>query len=276
MKVWLNGNLYNSTEAHIDIQDRGFLLGDGIFETMCAIDGRLVDDRHHFNRLRRGTEFLGIPISHSNLDFENACTDILRANNLEFKRASVRLTVTRGPGARGLLPSEDLKPTILITSVAALEPPSEMNVIIAGIRRNEHSPLTQFKTLNYLENILARREAAAKGVDEAVMLNTEGNVACASAANVWLVEGRQLITPPVRDGALPGIVRQRLTELAPQEGFDIVEETVKPARLERANELLLSNSLIGICPIQLINDKKSRGAIVSARLKDAYWERVTV
>jgi branched-chain amino acid aminotransferase len=243
---------------------------------MCAIDGRLVDDRHHFNRLRRGTEFLGIPISHSNLDFENACTDILRANNLEFKRASVRLTVTRGPGARGLLPSEDLKPTILITSVAALEPPSEMNVIIAGIRRNEHSPLTQFKTLNYLENILARREAAAKGVDEAVMLNTEGNVACASAANVWLVEGRQLITPPVRDGALPGIVRQRLTELAPQEGFDIVEETVKPARLERANELLLSNSLIGICPIQLINDKKSRGAIVSARLKDAYWERVTV
>ena len=77
MKVWLNGNLYNSTEAHIDIQDRGFLLGDGIFETMCAIDGRLVDDRHHFNRLRRGTEFLGIPISHSNLDFENACTDIL-------------------------------------------------------------------------------------------------------------------------------------------------------------------------------------------------------
>lgn len=275
MKTWLNGNLFDSDHAHIDIQDRGFLLGDGVFETMSALDARIVDGRQHFTRLRQGADFLGIPISYSDQVLGGACSQVLQSNGLTEARASVRLTVTRGPGSRGLLPPETPTPTILVTAAPASDPPKTMSVIVAGPRRNELSPLSRYKTLNYLDNVVARREAASMGADEALMLNTQGHVACASAANIWLVEGDRLVTPRVSDGALPGIARQRIIALAGEADLDATEDSIDPARLSTADQLFLSNSLIGICPISSINGQKKDGDRLGPTLTNLYWTSIS-
>ncbi len=275
MKIWLNGNLLDSNHAHIDLEDRGFLLGDGVFETMCALDARIVDGRQHFTRLRQGADFLGLPIDYSDQVLGGACSQVLQSNGLTEARASLRLTVTRGPGPRGLLPPETPTPTILVTAAPTTDPPAAMSVIIAEPRRNELSPLSRYKTLNYLDNIVARREAVAKGADEAVMLNTKGHVACASAANIWLVEGDKLVTPRVSDGALPGVARQRIIALAGEADLDATEDTIDAARLSTADELFLSNSLIGICPISsLAGQKKDRGRLRTT-LPSLYWTSIS-
>ncbi len=248
MKLWLNGDLVAVESARIDPMDRGFLLGDGLFETLLAREGEISSAAAHFKRLRLGADYLGIPVELSDAALLDACGDLLRANALAETRASLRLTLTRGPGPRGLAPPDDLRPTVLITAAPAPPPPRLSRLVTVEVRRNERAPLTRFKTLNYLENILARRAAAAKGAGEAVMLNAQGNAACASAANLWIVEGDCLVTPPVEDGALPGTVRARVFKLADALGARAREETIAPERLAAADEVFLTNSLIGACP----------------------------
>lgn len=272
MTVWLNGTLCESDEAHIDVRDRGFLLGDGVFETFCAVDGLLVDGNLHFARLRQGAAFLGIPLTTRIAELREACMNVLRANDLKAARARVRLTVTRGPGPPGLLPPKNATATILITATAEAEPPSEISLTTSSVRRNEHSQLTRFKTLNYLDNILARRDARASG--EVVMINTAGNIACASAANAFVVENGRLITPPVRDGALPGIARRRLMTLAPLCGLRPVEETIEPARLTSADEIVLTNSLIGVCPVTSVDGRARDIGTAGKTLPRLYWNSV--
>ncbi len=270
MTVWLNGTLCESDKANIDVRDRGFLLGDGVFETFCAVDGLLVDGDLHFARLRQGAEFLGIPLKTRVEELREACMHVLLVNDLKAARARVRLTATRGSGPPGLLPPKNAAATILITAEAAAEPPLEISLTTSSVRRNEHSKLTRFKTLNYLDNILARREAPDAG--EVVMINTAGNVACASAANAFVIENGRLITPPVRDGALPGIARRRLMTLAPLCGLQPIEETIAPARLAAADEIVLTNSLIGVCPVTSIDGQTRDIGTAGKVLPQLYWD----
>jgi branched-chain amino acid aminotransferase len=245
MILWLNGALQDSGVACIDPADRGLLFGDGLFETMTARGGKVAQLEAHAARLRQGCDVLRLP--YPNIDLDHATQSVLNANHLTD--AVLRLTWTRGSGPRGLQPPEVPQPTLLITAAPLPPPRPPARCIIATVsRRNEHSPLSRIKSLNYLDNILAKQEAGERGADEAILLNTAGRLAEASAANLFIVKDSHVFTPPVTDGALPGLMRARI--LAATNG---IEQSLVPEDLETANEIFLTSSL-GIRPVTHIDD----------------------
>lgn len=271
MTIWLNGTLLAAEEARIDPSDRGFLLGDGIFETMAARNGKLVFANLHFDRLTRGADMLGIKLPYSIADLESAATSLLTStSNSDQDRAAVRLTLTRGTGPRGLLSSPEAKPTILITCSPTPAPKKSVSAIIATGRRNEFSPTANLKTLAYLDQVLARQEADAAGADDAILLNTQGKVTCATAANIFLWDSNTLITPPLSDGCLDGTVRRKVLEIASQTGIAAFEESITPSTLANVESAFLTNSLMGLQPLTEIAERPLKIHTLQNKLRDAF------
>ncbi|GAB0119352.1 aminotransferase class IV [Acidisoma sp. 7E03] len=237
MRVWLNGALLSAAEARIDPADRGFTLGDGLFETMRVAGGAPRHLTRHLVRLRRGCALLDLPCPYGDDALSDAMAVLFAA---EARQEGVlRLTLSRGVMARGVLPQGEARPTILITARPLPPPLPPARLIVAETtRRNEQSPLSRIKSLNYLDAILARQEAAARGADDAVMLNTQGMVAEATAANLFMMRDGRIVTPRIEDGALPGIARALILER-----IAVEERPVSRADLQRAEALFLSNSL---------------------------------
>ncbi len=277
--IYLNGHLLPDEQAHINPADRGFLLGDGIFETMRSYQGRIFRLDNHLDRLFSGAEFLGIPVPLLRDELARGLSATLEANQLSNRGASLRLTLTRGPGPRGLNPPPRPQPTLLITAASLSQtnfPPAKA-ILAKDIRRNEHSPSSKIKSLNYLDNILARRQADQAGADEALLLNTAGNLAEASTANLFIVREGTLQTPPISDGALPGVTRSVVLELAAKLGIPAEEISITHDDLQRAEEAFLTNSIIEIRPLVQVEGRWLRdgdvGEITRAFQK-AYQEVV--
>ena len=207
--VWLNGGLHAAAEACIAPDDRGLLLADGVFETIRLRDAVPCHLPAHLERLHIGAAVLGIAVPHSDAALATALSATAAANHLAD--GILRLTLTRGRGPRGLSPPSDPRPTVLIAAspTPASLPPARL-VVATRTRRNAHSPLSRIKSLGYGDNILARMEAVERGADEALLLNTDGELACATIANVLVHKDGDWLTPPVSDGALPGTARARL------------------------------------------------------------------
>jgi branched-chain amino acid aminotransferase len=248
MKVSINGVLMEAAQARIDPADRGYTLGDGVFETIAVRRNAVRHLALHLARFRAGANLLGIPLPGDDQHIAGMIGAAITGNDV--KECVVRMTLTRGPGVRGLATPPQPTPTLLIT-VAPLPPPADpAKVIIAkSTRRNEHSPLSRIKHTNYLDNILARREAEAAGADDALLLNTAGRVAESTVANIFVLVDGFMLTPPVGDGALPGIMRGEAIKLAKGE-----EGEVTPEKLMRASEVFLTNAL-GIRPVTHIDGK---------------------
>jgi branched-chain amino acid aminotransferase len=235
--VWLNGALIPAGLARIGPQDRGLTLGDGLYETLRCAGGIPRFARLHLARLRRGAAVLDIAMPFDEMQILQALARTLAANRLAD--AVLRLTLTRGPGARGLMPPADAKPTLLIAASPSAKLAAETSAVICrSTRRNEHSPLAAIKSLNGLDNILARMEAAKQGAEEAILLNTQGDVAEASAANIFVLTGGKWLTPPLQDGALPGIFRSLC--LARQAASEC---RIAAADLSSAQSICLGNAL---------------------------------
>ena len=237
MNVYLNDHIIRAEAARIDPTDRGLMLGDGLFETIAVFGGELRRLGRHFARLRDGARVIGIPVPTDDEGLARALAETRDANGLED--GLLRLTLTRGPAPRGLLPATDPRPTLLITASprdAASSLPAHA-VVSSATRRNEHSPLSRLKTLNYLDNVLARREAAARGADEAILVNTTGRLAETTVANLFVVIAGETLTPPVEDGALPGVVRAELLE----SGL-AAERSLTADAFGRASEAFATNS----------------------------------
>ena len=248
MIVSVNGVLADSKTARIDPADRGFTLGDGVFEIIVVRKNAVRHLAAHLARLTRGAAVLGIPMPGNIQEIAHMIGAAVTANALTD--AVVRVILSRGPGGLEIAPPAHPTPTLVIT-VSPLPPPAEpARVIIATVtRRNEHSPLARIKPLNYLDNILARREAAAAGGDDALLLNTAGRVAESTAANVFVLVDGYMLTPPVEDGALPGIIRAEAIKLARAE-----ERSVTVEMIARASEVFLTNAL-GVQPVTHIDGK---------------------
>lgn len=239
MICWLNGKLLATELAHIAITDRGFLLGDGIYETIRVARGEAQCLSRHLARLHMGAQLIGM--QHIDVDLEAAISAVLHANQLQ--RGAVRITLTRGSGPRGLVPPAEPVLTYLVTAFPSAPPLQPACVIIANrTRRNEHSPLARVKSLNCLDNIIARLEAKNSGADDALLINTSGRIAEATAANIFAVIDGKLVTPPLSDGCLPGITRVRILEAGAR------EVSLTPEALVNAQEVFLTTSL-GIRPI---------------------------
>lgn len=237
MKIWLNGEILDAASARIDPNDRGFTLADGLFETMRAQAGAVRRLPAHLARLRTGADALGVPVVLSDVDLSAALSAVLQVNDLA--NATLRLTVTRGPASRGLATPNPMSPTVMITAAPAAqaEPPPVRAIICSVTRRNEFSPLSRFKTLCYLDNVLARREAEQRGFDDALLLNTQGRLVESTIANLFLVIDGDVLTPPISDGALPGVAR---AEVIDRLGAAVVSLT--PDDLAEASEAFLTNA----------------------------------
>jgi branched-chain amino acid aminotransferase len=245
VKIWLNGALLDPADTPIDPTDRGLLLGDGVFETLRAEHGRPWHLALHVHRLRAGAAVLGFAPP-ACLD---AAGDAARDLAGHLPHAALRITLTRGPAPRGVLPPADPRPTLLITAAPLASPALPARAIVAAATcRNEHSPLARIKSLNYLDSILARQEAAGLGADEAILLNTAGRIAEASAGNLFVRFGADWVTPPVAEGALPGIARGLILAAGLA-----CEAPIEPGQLAGASAAFTSSSL-GLRVLSRIGD----------------------
>ena len=241
MICWIDGRLGPIGEARIDPRDRGFTLGDGLYETIRAMNGGPMRLDRHFARLRDGLDVLDIPLAVDEAELTDAMRAVLAGNALAD--GVVRLTVSRGVGARGLPPDPTAKPTVVITAAPYHAPTPGRAMIATVTRRNALSPLSRIKVTSCADSILARIEATRLGFDDAILLNGAGHVAEATAANLFAVIDGTLVTPPVADGALPGVMRGAIIDRMPVE-----ERSLIPDDLIGATELFLTTSL-GIRPL---------------------------
>ncbi|WGD31763.1 aminotransferase class IV [Ancylobacter sp. WKF20] len=234
--------------ATLSSEDRGFTLGDGVFDTALVLDGRMLARERHVGRLMAATDVIGIEVARGAV--ESAIDAALTGAPM-----ILRTTVTRGIAARGLWPASTGAPTV-VTATAPWSPAligQPARLITATGRRNEFSPTANLKTLGYLDHILAAREAAQAGVDDALILNTRGNVACATIGNVVAVIGDALVTPALHEGCLPGIVRTLLIEAAPALGLAVEERALAPRELADARAVFLTNSVRLIRPVTALD-----------------------
>jgi branched-chain amino acid aminotransferase len=248
--AWFNGRLVDGF-IPLDPADRGLTLGEGVFETVAVFNAHPAYLGPHLDRLEKGTEVLGIALSRSTI--EQGISEIISAHRC--RSGILRITATAGPGLRGLAASAT-EPTILITLAPWQEAMLNQPVKLAtsAIRRNEHSPACRLKTLAYIDNILAAREAARAGADDALMLNTAGRPVCSTISNLFAIDGRALITPPVAEGALPGIMRARVLALAKSVDLDPVERPMTLADLHSAGAVFLTNSIRLTRPVTAIDN----------------------
>lgn len=273
--VYLNGTLVPRSQAKISPFDLGFLYGYGLFETMRAYSGHIFRLQKHLERLSKSAQALNIPLDA--FDLKRACHDTLKANKLN--EARIRLTVSIGEGeAVPDLPKHP-KPTVLVTAVRYAPLSAESyrkgyKAVVSTIGRNSQSPLSHLKSSNYLDNILARREAGASGADEAILLNEKGFVCESSTGNIFLVAKKNLITPGEESGCLPGITRQVVIELARGLGISLVRREVQLEELLHANEAFLTNSIIELMPVAEVNGQRIGRGKVTEKLMLAYKEAV--
>ncbi|MDP3880085.1 MAG: aminotransferase class IV [Dehalococcoidales bacterium] len=276
--VYLNGVMLPVSEAKISAMDYGFLYGYGLFETMLARSGAVFRIDSHLTRLAKSAERLGIAVDIAVI--RKAVIDTLEVNGL--RDARVRLAISIGEGSLVPDPRSCAGITILVAAAKYKPYPDEyyergFRVIISSIRRNSQSPVTAMKTANYMESLLARQEAKASCVDDALFLNEKGQLAEASTSNVFLVSNNLLKTPRQESGILPGITRDVILELSLKTGIIASEEDIHLEELPDAAEAFLTNSILGIMPVTYLNGTAiggGRPGPITRRLMSVYNDLV--
>jgi len=263
VKIWLNGALAEEGEACIAPSDHGFLVGDGVFETLRWYDGRPFALGEHLSRLSDGCATLGITTP-DRAALEQAAHAVLAANGL--RDARMRITVTSGPGPPGLARGPG-PPTVLVIALPLLPWPPVSTAVISRLRRDEQSPLTGVKTVSLAESVAALAEARAAGADEALVLNHKGALCEATTANVFLVHDGVAATPPLQSGCLAGITREHVLELG------AVERNLTRPDIARAQEAFLTSSTREVQPLVAVDGSPvgdGQPGPVTAGLAEAY------
>jgi branched-chain amino acid aminotransferase len=270
--IYLNGAVMTPEAARIDPFDRGFSLGDGLFETLRAYDGRPFRLADHLARMATAAAAIDIPLPVDMPAVAEAVVALLGANGHGSGDASIRITLSRGTGPRGLAPPEDPRPTLMIATAVYAPLPETCAAVTVDIRRNEGSPQSRMKSLGALDNVLAAREAAKRGAEEAILRNNAGSIACGARANLFAVIDGRLITPPIADGVLPGIARRVVLEIAAAWRLPFEEASLSPADLAAAEEILLTNSLFEIRSVGRLDERALGGRALGDKLRAEYRE----
>jgi len=277
MQIFLNDRIVPEHEAMVSVFDHGFLYGDGIYETMRAYDGIVFMLDRHIERLNRSASLIQLTVPSPD-NIRDAVYETVRANGL--KSAYVRVTVSRGKGPIGLDPALCPKTTFVVIAEEFREYPEKyynegVKFIIAKTRRNLRDALNpKIKSLNFLNNILAKIEAKKQGAYEAVMLNAEGLIAEGTVCNIFFVRNNILCTPSVDTGVLDGITRELVLGLAKGTGMQVWEGDFLPEDLFSASEVFFTNTTSEVMPVSQIGDVKYAVGEVAKRLRRLYRERV--
>ena len=257
--IYLNGRFVSRAEAVVSVFDHGFLYGDGVYETLRAYQGRIFMLQEHLARLERSARLIGLSIPLDGGQWAPILAEVLHRNNLSA--AYIRITVSRGEGAIGLDPGLCQSPTlVVIAQPLPSYPPSLYDqgiaLIIATIRRNLPQALPpHVKSLNFLNNILAKREASEVKAFDAVMLNAEGNLAECTTSNLFFVKEGLVCTPSRACGILDGITRNVVLRFATEQGIPSEEGTYTPDNLFSADECFLTNTTMEIMPVRAVDDR---------------------
>ena len=281
LKVWMDGTLVEQADAKVNVYDHGLLYGDGVFEGIRVYGGRVFEAEAHMRRLYESAKAIRLTIPYTPEQLHRANDETFKANG--FTDCYIRLVVTRGVGNLGLDPNKCARPSVfIIADLIALYPPEMyekgMPVITASVIRNHPNALSpRIKSLNYLNNILAKLEANDAGVPEAVMLNHEGNVAECTADNIFIAKAGVVYTPTTYDGILEGITRKVLIDRGRAEGIPLVEKTLQRHDLYTADEMLLTGSGAEVVPVTMIDRRPvGDGAVgpITKRLIAAFRRHV--
>jgi branched-chain amino acid aminotransferase len=259
MKVWIDGRLVDKAEAKVSVYDHGLLYGDGVFEGIRAYHGKIFECEAHLDRLYQSAKAIRLTIPLSRDQVRAAMEETMKVNN--FTDCYIRLVVTRGVGSLGLSPTRCERPSVfVITDLLELYPremyENGMAVITASVIRNHPNAISpRVKSLNYLNNILAKLEAIDAGVPEAIMLNSEGNVAECTADNIFIVRSGQVETPQTHDGVLEGVTRRVMIGLCASLGVPCVQKTLQRHDLYVAEECFLTGTGAEIIAVTKIDNR---------------------
>jgi branched-chain amino acid aminotransferase len=277
--VWIDGQFYDRDQATVSVFDHGLLYGDGIFEGIRAYNGRVFKLKEHIDRLFQSAQAILLKVPMSPAAVCQAVVDTCRRNGV--RDGYVRLLVTRGVGTLGLNPNRCKNPSVVIIAGKIQLYPEElyrrgMEIITVPTTRNLHSALNPaIKSLNYLNNILAKIEANNAGCEEAIMLNNEGFIAECTGDNLFLVKGGHLYTPPLSAGALHGITRGVVIELARAEGWAVTEPNLTRYDVFNADECFLTGTGAEIVPVVKVDGRvigTGRPGPITQQLERRYRE----
>ena len=253
MKIYVDGKFYDEANAKVSVFDHGLLYGDGIFEGIRAYNGRVFKLKEHIDRLYYSAKaiLLNVPLNHA--EMTRAVVDTCRENNI--RDGYIRLVVTRGPGGLGLNPNKCKTPcVIIIADKIQLYPPEMyekgMEIVTVATTRNSHNAVNPaIKSLNYLNNILAKIEANNAGCEEAIMLNGQGYIAECTGDNLFILKAGQMFTPPLSAGALYGITRSTVIDLARELGIQVSEPDLTRYDVFNADECFLTGTGAEVIPV---------------------------
>jgi aminodeoxychorismate lyase len=274
MLVFLNGQFVPAARAVVPVNDRGFMYGDGLFETMRVCGGRPFRLAQHLERLTRGAVFLKIKCPFTPKELEDFAGQLIGQN--QMPEAVLRVTLTRGPGERGYTPQIDTKPTVVMTLHTAppmdLGNPVPWRLITSSYRIPADDPLSSFKTMNKLVHVMARMEAVEKGADEALLVNTNGEVAETASGNLFWINHEKICTVPTGRGALPGITRAAVLEICRTLGLPTNECVIKPGALRNSEGIFITQSALGIVPVTTLDGEPVAPSPLLGPVLRAYHE----
>ena len=253
MKVYIDGKFYDEGNAKISVFDHGLLYGDGIFEGIRAYNGRVFKLQEHIDRLYYSAKaiLLNVPLNHG--EMTRAVVNTCRENNI--RDGYIRLVVTRGPGGLGLNPNKCKTPSVIVIADKIQLYPAEMyekglEIVTVPTTRNSHNAVNPaIKSLNYLNNILAKIEANNAGCEEAIMLNAQGYIAECTGDNLFILKAGQMFTPPLSAGALYGITRATVIDLARELGISVSEPDLTRYDVFNADECFLTGTGAEVIPV---------------------------
>ena len=276
MEVFLNGNFIEEEEAKISVFDRGFLYGDGVFETLRIYDCKPFLLDRHIGRLSHGLGSLFITEKYSFSEYLEFARELIERNNVT--NGVLRIQASRGPGKRGFSTTGNYNPTVLISLHEApnIDPNNVTPVKLAtSIQvQSDHDPFSTLKTTNKLTNIVALREAEKAGMDEALLTNHKGNITEASSSNVFWIKDNTLFTPPISSGCISGITRGMVLELAASMNLTAAQQNATPVELNDIEGGFLTNSIREIQPVIQIDDMPIAISPLTAILHAAYREKI--
>jgi len=277
MKVFISGKLIDEDQANISVFDHGLLYGDGVFEGIRIYNNRIFLLKEHIERLFNSAKAIALEIPYSKEDLYSHVSKTCKINDL--KDGYVRLVVTRGKGTLGLNPYLCDKPEVIIIAAKIQLYPKELyenglKIVTVGTVRNHPEAINpRIKSLNYLNNVLAKIEAINAGCLECVMLNHKGEVCEASGDNIFIVKDSIIRTPPVNSGALVGLTRNKVISLASNSGYKISEEIISRYDLYTADEVFLTGTAAEIISVVEIDKRKigtGRPSSITLQLSKLY------
>ncbi len=261
--IYIDGKFYPESDAKISVFDHGLLYGDGVFEGIRFYNGRVFRLEEHLQRLWDSARSICLEVPISRAEMTEALLETIRKNDM--REGYIRLLLTRGIGNLGLNPAQCKRPSVIIIAAPIALYPKEMyekglSVVTCATRRTNPASLNPaVKSLNYLNNVMARIEANLAGADEALMLNDQGNVAECTADNVFVIKNGQIFTPPISAGALRGITRAVAFEIAAELGIRITETDITRHDVFVADECFLTGTAAEVIPV-IRADGRSIGA----------------